>query len=116
MDDGAIFRISLLSRTPTRPKSVTVHFRYFNDNCEDILDFLVVVTCNDTLLFDPFNFVIPFTNGENTRSPSDRSWPERHSAPDPGCSVGFWPLRDHGGCQRHDVDMDDDPEILFPFE
>jgi len=59
---------SFISITNTHPtQAVTVHFRYFNDNCDDVLDFLVVLTCNDTLIFDPFNFEIPGTNGENTR-------------------------------------------------
>ncbi len=54
--------------TNTHPTmAVTVHFRYFNDNCDDILDFLVILTCNDTLLFDPFNFEIPGSDGENTK-------------------------------------------------
>ncbi|HXK60881.1 MAG TPA: hypothetical protein PLP42_13405 [Acidobacteriota bacterium] len=56
--------ISITNTHPTQ--AVTVHFRYFNDNCEDLLDFLVVLSCNDTLLFDPFNFEIPGI-GENTR-------------------------------------------------
>jgi len=66
VDPGSMFQ-NFIAITNTNPTlSVTVHFRYFNDNCEDVLDFLVVLTCNDTLLFDPFNFVIPYTGGENT--------------------------------------------------
>ena len=38
-----------------------MHFRYFNSSCSDIIDFLVVLTCNDTMLIDPFDFVIPGT-------------------------------------------------------
>ena len=49
--------ISLTNTHPT--KAVTIHFRYFNDECEDVLDFLVILTCNDTLLFNPFDFQIP---------------------------------------------------------
>jgi hypothetical protein len=49
--------ISLSNTHPT--KAVTIHFRYFNDECEDVLDFLVILTCNDTLLFNPFDFQIP---------------------------------------------------------
>ena len=49
-----------LAITNTNPTdAVTVHFRYFNSDCEDILDFLVVLTCNDTFMVDPFNFMIP---------------------------------------------------------
>ncbi len=51
--------ISVTNTNPT--ESVTVHFRYFNSNCSDIIDFLVVLTCNDTMLIDPFDFVIPGT-------------------------------------------------------
>ncbi len=54
---------NFISITNTHPTAaVTVHFRYFNDECIDVLDFLVLLTCNDTLIFDPFNFNIPGTN------------------------------------------------------
>lgn len=53
---------NLVSITNTNPTSaVTVHFRYFSDMCTDLLDFLVVLSVNDVLMFDPFNFVIPGT-------------------------------------------------------
>lgn len=60
---------NLISITNTHPTSaVTVHFRYFSDMCADVLDFLVVLTCNDVLMFDPFNFVVPNTGGFNVRN------------------------------------------------
>lgn len=49
--------ISITNTNPT--DAVTIHFRYFNEDCEDVLDFLVVLTCNDTMLVDAFNFTIP---------------------------------------------------------
>lgn len=49
--------IAITNTNPT--DAVTVHFRYFNSDCEDILDFLVILTCNDTFFVDPFNFMIP---------------------------------------------------------
>lgn len=59
---------NFISITNTHPsRSVTVHFRYFNANCTDIIDFLVLLTCNDTLLVDPFNLQIPGT-GFNVQS------------------------------------------------
>ena len=64
---------NFISITNTHPtKAVTIHFRYFNDECEDVLDFLVILTCNDTLLFNPFDFEIPAAslggNQINTKS------------------------------------------------
>jgi hypothetical protein len=64
---------NFISITNTHPtKAVTIHFRYFNDECEDVLDFLVILTCNDTLLFNPFDFEIPAAslggNPINTKS------------------------------------------------
>ncbi len=59
LKDGAIAR-NFISITNTHPtQAVTIHFRYFNDECDDLLDFLLVLTCNDTLIFDPFDFDIP---------------------------------------------------------
>ncbi|MFQ5739699.1 MAG: hypothetical protein ACE5JX_11870 [Acidobacteriota bacterium] len=65
-DDGTLdadkINRSFITITNTHPtQAVTVHFRYFNDECVDVLDFLVVLTCNDTLIFDPFDFDIPGT-------------------------------------------------------
>ena len=51
---------NFISITNTHPtKAVTIHFRYFNDECEDVLDFLAILTCNDTLLINPFDYEIP---------------------------------------------------------
>lgn len=62
LDANAIIT-NFVGITNTHPTmAVTVHFRYYNDNCEDVLDFLVILTCNDTLVFNPFDFVIPGTN------------------------------------------------------
>ena len=56
------FAQSFITITNTHPtQAVTVHFRYFNDECKDILDFLLLLTCNDTLIFDPLNFELPGT-------------------------------------------------------
>ena len=64
---GAI-TTSFLTITNTHPTAaVTIHFRYFNDECEDLLDFLVLLTCNDTLIFNPLDFIVPETSF-NTKS------------------------------------------------
>ncbi len=113
LDQGSIFQ-NFISITNTHPtQAVTVHFRYFNDNCEDILDFLVILTCNDTLLFDPFNYVIPGTTF-NTRDRffgppslldpiSTREWG----------SGRFVIMASAAGAS---ISNDDDADILFPFE
>ncbi|MGW8179464.1 MAG: hypothetical protein ACWGQW_12000, partial [bacterium] len=61
-NDSALFQnfISITNSNPT--DSVTVHFRFINRDCSDILDFLVVLSCNDTMLIDPFNYDIPGTS------------------------------------------------------
>jgi hypothetical protein len=57
---GSETQTNFISITNTHPtRAVTVQFRYFNDMCEDLLDFLVVITCNDTLMFNPMDFEIP---------------------------------------------------------
>ena len=59
---------NFISMTNTNPShAVTVHFRYFNSDCVDFFDFLVVLTCNDTMMVDPFDFVVPGTENVNVK-------------------------------------------------
>ena len=59
---------NFISITNTNPShAVTVHFRYFNSDCVDFFDFLVVLTCNDTMMIDPFDFVVPGTDNVNVK-------------------------------------------------
>ena len=59
---------NFISITNTNPEqAVTVHFRYFNSDCVDFFDFLVVLTCNDTMMIDPFNFTVPGTDSVNVK-------------------------------------------------
>ena len=59
---------NFISITNTNPEqAVTVHFRYFNSDCVDFFDFLVVLTCNDTMMIDPFDFTVPGTNSVNVK-------------------------------------------------
>jgi hypothetical protein len=59
---------NFISITNTNPShAVTVHFRYFNSECVDFFDFLVVLTCNDTMMIDPFDFVVPGTDNINVK-------------------------------------------------
>ena len=59
---------NFISMTNTNPShAVTVHFRYFNSDCVDFFDFLVVLTCNDTMMVDPFDFVVPGTDSINVK-------------------------------------------------
>lgn len=107
--------ITISNTHPTM--AVTVHFRYFNDNCDDILDFLVVLTCNDTLVFDPWNFVIPDTGGENT---SNRLYFKSGAILQPMTAQDWGSGRfiitaSASGTSRA-VDPDDEAEILFPNE
>lgn len=118
LDPGAIIQnyVSITNTSPTM--AVTVHFRYFNDNCEDVLDFLVVLTCNDTLLFDPFNYEIPGSDGENTR---DRIFgpqrPGKVLTPIGTASYGSGRFILTAAASGATTDDEDDvAEILFPYE
>ncbi len=117
-DPGSIFSnfISVVNTHPTQ--AVTLHVRYYNDNCEDILDFLVVLTCNDTLMFDPFDFNIPFTT-ENTKNRFLYAGAKFGNSALPMITTPLW------GSGRFlitiaasgtSTDSDDDAEILFPYE
>jgi len=118
LDSSAIIQnfVAISNTHPTM--AVTVHFRYFNDNCDDVLDFLVILTCNDTLLFDPFDFVIPGSNGENTR---DRIFgparPGKVLSPIPTSIYGSGRFILTAAASGASWDNDDqDAEILFPYE
>ena len=66
--NDAPLHTNFISMTNTNPShAVTVHFRYFNSDCVDFFDFLVVLTCNDTMMVDPFNFVVPGTDNVNVK-------------------------------------------------
>ena len=66
--NDAPLHTNFISLTNTNPShAVTVHFRYFNSDCVDFFDFLVVLTCNDTMMVDPFNFVVPGTDSVNVK-------------------------------------------------
>ncbi len=111
---GAISQ-SFIAITNTHPTAaVTVHFRYFNDECEDLLDFLVLLTCNDTLIFDPFNFIVPETSS-NTRN--------RIFGPASGILTPISSRQFASGrflifatASGTSTNYDDDAEILFPNE
>jgi hypothetical protein len=113
--------ISVVNTHPTQ--AVTLHIRYYNDNCQDILDFLVVLTCNDTLMFDPFNYNIPFTS-ENTRNRFLYSALGPSGAKAPGSSLPPINASEWGSgrflitvaASGASTDTDDDAEILFPYE
>lgn len=115
LDADGIYQ-NFISITNTHPTAaVTVHFRYYNDNCDDLLDFLVVVTCNDTLIFDPFNFEIPGTGGVNTR--------ERMIGPGSGVldpiATTLWGSGRFvitAAASGTSIDADTDSDILFPYE
>ncbi len=66
--NDAPLHTNFISLTNTNPShAVTVHFRYFNSDCVDFFDFLVVLTCNDTMMVDPFDFVVPGTDNVNVK-------------------------------------------------
>ena len=66
--NDAPLHTNFISMTNTNPShAVTVHFRYFNSDCVDFFDFLVVLTCNDTMMVDPFNFIVPGTDNVNVK-------------------------------------------------
>lgn len=103
--------------TNTHPTmAVTIHFRYYNDNCEDVLDFLVLLTCNDTLMFDPFDFVIPATGGLNTSNRFFKAAANQVLTPISTLQWGSGRFILTAAASGANIDADDDAEILFPRE
>ena len=111
---GAISQ-TFLAITNTHPtQAITVHFRYFNDECVDLLDFLVLLTCNDTLIMDPFNFIVPETES-NTRN--------RIFGPAKGILTPISSRQFASGrflifatASGTSTDSDDNAEIRYPYE
>lgn len=48
-------------RNPRSGEAVTVHLHLLNDQCREVLDYLVVIPCQQELVFDPFDVEIPGT-------------------------------------------------------
>lgn len=116
LDPGAIIQ-NFVAITNTHPTmAVTIHFRYYNDNCEDVLDFLVLLTCNDTLLFDPFNYVIPATGNLNTGNRFFKASANQVLTPISTLQWGSGRFVLTAAASGANIDDDDDVEILFPFE
>ncbi len=116
LDPGAIIQ-NYVAITNTHPTmAVTIHFRYYNDNCEDVLDFLVLLTCNDTLLFDPFNYVIPATGNLNTGNRFFKASANQVLTPIPTLQWGSGRFVLTAAASGANIDEDDDAEILFPRE
>ncbi|HUG43538.1 MAG TPA: hypothetical protein VMN76_04765 [Acidobacteriota bacterium] len=42
-------------------RAVTLHLRFTNENCEEVLGFLLVLKCDQAITFDPFRFTLPGT-------------------------------------------------------
>lgn len=60
--------LNWISITNTTPRySVTLHFQYYNCYMEPILDFLMVMSCQDTMMVDALNLVIPGSGGINVK-------------------------------------------------
>jgi hypothetical protein len=116
LDPGAIIQ-NFVAITNTHPTmAVTIHFRYYNDNCEDVLDFLVLLTCNDTLLFDPFNYVIPATGNLNTANRFFKASANQVLTPISTLQWGSGRFVLTAAASGANIDQDDDVEILFPYE
>ena len=109
------FAQNFLTITNTHPtQAVTIHFRYFNDECQDILDFLVVLTCNDTLIFDPFNFEIP---GEDANTKSRMFGPaEDIFTPIFGKAWASGRFLIFATASGASLDSDDNAEFRYPYD
>ena len=109
---------NFISMTNTNPShAVTVHFRYFNSDCVDFFDFLVVLTCNDTMMVDPFDFVVPGTDNVNVK---DRFFGYPNKADGNGQSFDAIPASTFADGRfllfvtaSVDVKYDYDPELYF---
>lgn len=69
--NNTVYQNYLLTSTPftnyvsvtntNRTDAVTVQFAYYNQDLVKFLDFLVVLSCNDTMTIDAFDYTIPGT-------------------------------------------------------
>lgn len=102
--------LELLNTHDTR--SVSVIFRYFNERCESVLQFLAVINCRQSMTFDPFNLV-PSQTGLSTREAFFGSQPD--SMPLTGSQFGTGRFVLSVTAVGHSVNADEQADILFPF-
>jgi len=118
-NDSSNFQ-NFVSITNTNPTdSVTVHFRFINSACTDVLDFLVVLSCNDTMLIDPFDYEIPGT----TINTKDRFFGSSDDDPIGGIPASVYNdgrfllfVTASGNRQLGVGDDDNYADWLFPYE
>lgn len=94
-------------------RGVSVIFRYFNERCESVLEFLAVLNCGQKMTFDPFNFV-PAETGLATRETFFGSQPD--TLPLTGSQFGTGRFVLSVTAVGHSVNADEQADILFPFD
>ncbi len=94
-------------------QGVTLIFRYFNEVCQNVLQFLVVLNCGQRMDFDPFDLNVPET-GHTTRETffGDGS----ATAAMTGSQFGSGRFVLSVTAVGHSVNADEQADILFPRE
>lgn len=115
---GKATRSSMIHVANTNPEhSTTVHVRYFNDRCRQVLEFLALIPCAEEYSFDPFDAAVPVA-GRNLsrRFFGEGAAGDYPDAPMTAAEFGsgrFLVSVTAVGASRF---SDDQADILFPFE
>ncbi|MEE8586066.1 MAG: hypothetical protein V3T83_14575 [Acidobacteriota bacterium] len=94
-------------------QGVTLVFRYFNQGCRNVLQFLVVLNCGQSMAFDPFDFIAVET-GLTTREAFFGAGPD--AIPLTGSQFGTGRFVLSVTAVGHSVNADEQADILFPRE
>ncbi|RPJ57143.1 MAG: hypothetical protein EHM23_21490 [Acidobacteria bacterium] len=99
-----------------RYQAITVHVFFLNDKSRDYLDFLLVLRCDESLTFDPFDFEIPGAGLKTSNLLFGYGLPG---------SADVKPAADFGSGRfvlsvmavgAVDADSNNEPDILYPEE
>ena len=94
-------------------QGVTLVFRYFNQGCQNVLQFLVVLNCGQSMPFDPFDLVA-VESGLTTRETFFGSGSD--AMPLTGSQFGTGRFVLSVTAVGHSVNADEQADILFPRE
>lgn len=99
-----------------RSQAVTLHLYFLNDQCRDFVDFLMVLHCGQTVVFDPFDMPIPATDWRTSNFLFGHGLPAELLESFPASQFGSGRFILSVTAVGVSLDDNDTADILFPNE